>query len=244
MDRLLREGNPPTGQLASPKPQYKDVQTNNWEELKGEGGASYVKDKDVFAKLEQARALLDAISGKDFATQTTLAAVLAKLADLESELATIKANQLSGDQKVQLSGTTATELIKEFPSTDLSGLTGTGRRFGANGPSSLAVLQPLDVRGYNEILVFVRSHNTATMEFTVALEAYNKLSGGINTSANRILLGDGQSLPAGASYSFTLQNSPILQARCLFGLGVFVGWSSTPQEGDIITIQIFGRRAV
>jgi hypothetical protein len=104
MDRLLREGNPPTGQLASPKPQYKDVQTNNWEELKGEGGASYVKDKDVFAKLEQARALLDAISGKDFATQTTLAAVLAKLADLESELATIKANQLSGDQKVQLSG--------------------------------------------------------------------------------------------------------------------------------------------
>jgi hypothetical protein len=105
MDRLLREGNPPAGQLASPKPQYKDVQTNNWEELKGEGGASYVKDKDVFAKLEQARALLDVISGKDFATQTTLAAVLAKLADLESELATIKANQLSGDQKVQLSGT-------------------------------------------------------------------------------------------------------------------------------------------
>src|SRR5690554_6333943 len=64
MDRLLREGNPPVGQLASPKPQYKDVQTNSWEELKGEGGASYVKDKDVFAKLEQARALLDAISGK------------------------------------------------------------------------------------------------------------------------------------------------------------------------------------
>jgi len=55
-------------------------------------------------KLEQARTLLEAISTKDFATQTTLAAVLAKLADLESELATIKANQLSGDQKVQLTG--------------------------------------------------------------------------------------------------------------------------------------------
>ena len=107
MDRLLRESNPPTGQLASPKPQYKDVQTNSWEELKGEGGASYVKDKDVFAKLEQAGALLAAISGKDFATQTTLAAVLAKLADLERELATIKANQLSGDQKVTLSGINA-----------------------------------------------------------------------------------------------------------------------------------------
>ena len=57
------------------------------------------------AKLEQARTLLDAINTKDFATQTTLAAVLAKLADLESELATIKANQISGDQKVTLSGT-------------------------------------------------------------------------------------------------------------------------------------------
>jgi predicted nucleic acid-binding Zn-ribbon protein len=107
MDRLLREGNPPPGQLASPKPQYKDVQTNSWEELKGEGGASYVKDKDALAKLEQARVLLNAISGKDFATQTTLAAVLAKLADLESKLATIKANQLSGDQKVTLSGINA-----------------------------------------------------------------------------------------------------------------------------------------
>ena len=104
MDRLLREGNPPPGQLASPKPQYKDVQTNSWEELKGEGGASYVKDKDALAKLEQARVLLNARSGKDFATQTTLAAVLTKLADLESGLQTIKANQLSGDQKVQVSG--------------------------------------------------------------------------------------------------------------------------------------------
>ena len=62
-------------------------------------------------KLEQARALLEAISTKDFATQTTLAAVLAKLADLESELATIKANQLSGDQKVQLSGTIGSKQV-------------------------------------------------------------------------------------------------------------------------------------
>jgi len=94
MDRLLREGNPPTGQLASPKPQYKDVQTNTWEELKGEGGASYVKDK----------------------------AVLAKLADLESELATIKANQLSGDQKVQLSGT---KVVESAPVTGIKTVTGT-----------------------------------------------------------------------------------------------------------------------
>jgi hypothetical protein len=102
MGRLLRESNPPTGQLPSPKPQYKDVQTNSWEELKGEGGASYVKDKDVLAKLEKARALLDAISGKDFATQTTLKAALTELVNVKSELETIKANQLSDDQKVTL----------------------------------------------------------------------------------------------------------------------------------------------
>ena len=140
MDRLLRESNPPTGQLASPKPQYKDVQTNSWEELKGEGGASYVKDKDALAKLEavlakladleselatedkleqvrqllsgvateakleQARVLLNTISNKDFATQATLEVVQSELALIKSELANIKANQLSGDQKVQLSG--------------------------------------------------------------------------------------------------------------------------------------------
>jgi hypothetical protein len=67
-------------------------------------GDQKVQLSGTLTELEQAIVLLDAISGKDFATQTTLAAVLAKLADLESELATIKANQLSGDQKVQLSG--------------------------------------------------------------------------------------------------------------------------------------------
>jgi hypothetical protein len=51
--------------------------------------------------------LLNTISTKDFATQTTLAATLTKLGQLETELATIKANQLSGNQKVTLSGTIA-----------------------------------------------------------------------------------------------------------------------------------------
>ena len=57
------------------------------------------------AKLEQARVLLNTISTKDLATQTPLAAVLAKLGQLETEIQAVKANQLSGDQKVQLSGT-------------------------------------------------------------------------------------------------------------------------------------------
>lgn len=53
-------------------------------------------------KLEQARALLQTISGKDFATQTTLAQVKSELELVKAELQEIKANQLSGDQKVTL----------------------------------------------------------------------------------------------------------------------------------------------
>ena len=132
MDRLIREANPPTGQLASPVPQYKRPGSTDYEAVEGQHGAPFATLKDASGnvvspatedkleqvrqllagvatenKLEQARTLLDAISTKDFATQTTLAAVLAKLADLESELQTIKANQLSGDQKVTLSGINA-----------------------------------------------------------------------------------------------------------------------------------------
>ena len=111
MDRLLREGNPPVGQLASPVPQYKDIVLNDWAEVMGEGGASYVKDKDALAKLEQvrtllagvatetkleqARELLATISSRDFATQETLEAVLTELANVKSELEAIKANQLT-----------------------------------------------------------------------------------------------------------------------------------------------------
>jgi len=62
-------------------------------------------------KLEQARTLLEAISTKDFATSSKQDALNIAVEDLKSELilvkselANIKANQLSGDQKVQLSG--------------------------------------------------------------------------------------------------------------------------------------------
>jgi predicted nucleic acid-binding Zn-ribbon protein len=58
-------------------------------------------------KLEQARALLEAISTKDFATSSKQDALNIAVEDLKSELilvkselANIKANQLSGDQKV------------------------------------------------------------------------------------------------------------------------------------------------
>ena len=136
MDRLLREGNPPAGQLASPKPQYKKPGVDEYAPVEGQHGAPFATLKDASGnvvspateakleqvrallsgvatenKLEQARVLLNTISTKDFATQTTLAAVLAKLGQLETEIQAVKANQLSGDQKVQLSGTMDTREV-------------------------------------------------------------------------------------------------------------------------------------
>jgi len=71
-------------------------------------------------KLEQARTLLDAISTKDFATSSKQDALNIAVEDLKSELnlvkselANIKANQLSGDQKVQLKGS-----LMEIPVND------------------------------------------------------------------------------------------------------------------------------
>lgn len=113
MDRLIREGNPPVGQLASPVPQYKRPGSTDYEAVEGQHGAPFATLKDASGnivspateeKLEQARVLLNTISTKDFATQTTLAAILAKLEQLETEIQAVKANQVSGDQKVTLSG--------------------------------------------------------------------------------------------------------------------------------------------
>jgi hypothetical protein len=132
MDRLLREGNPPAGQLASPKPQYKKPGVDEYAPVEGQHGAPFAILKDASgnvvspateakleqvrallsgvateAKLEQARVLLNSINSKDFATASKQDALNTVVEDLKSELAlvkaelqAIKANQLSGDQKV------------------------------------------------------------------------------------------------------------------------------------------------
>jgi len=149
MDQLLREGNPPTGQLASPKPQYKKPGVDEYAPVEGQHGAPFATLKDASGnivspateatleqvrallsgvatenRLEQARVLLNTISTKDFATQTTLEAALTELVNVKSELETIKANQSSGDQIVQLKGrTTEIETIINAQSIAPSGNT-------------------------------------------------------------------------------------------------------------------------
>ena len=112
MDRLLREGNPPAGQLASPKPQYKKPGVDEYAPVEGQHGAPFATLKDASGnivspatedKLEQVRQLLAGV-----ATDAKLEQVKSELELVKSELQTIKTNQTSGDQKVQLSGTKAT----------------------------------------------------------------------------------------------------------------------------------------
>jgi hypothetical protein len=147
MDRLLREGNPPPGQLASPKPQYKKPGVDEYAPVEGQHGAPFATLKDASgnivspatedkleqvrqlltgvateAKLEQARVLLNTISNKDFATQATLEVVRSELALIKSELDNIKQNQTSGDQKVQLSGT---KVVESAPVTGIKTVTST-----------------------------------------------------------------------------------------------------------------------
>src|SRR5690606_33490849 len=110
MDRLLREANPPTGQLASPKPQYKKPGEDAYEPVEGQYGAPF--------------AILKNASGQVIspATDAKLEQVKSELALVKSELANIKANQLSGDQKVQLSGT---KVVESAPVTGIKTVTST-----------------------------------------------------------------------------------------------------------------------
>lgn len=93
MDRLLREGNPPAGQLASPKPQYKKPGVDEYAPVEGQHGAPFATLKDASGNVVSP------------ATDAKLEQVKSELELVKSELEAIKANQLSGDQKVQLSGT-------------------------------------------------------------------------------------------------------------------------------------------
>jgi len=91
------------------------------------------------AKLEAARALLASLDGKDYATQTTLAAVLAKLADL--------ATSAKQDGAIETLGTKA-QTWKTNPTSPMSimeALKGimTLMEDGTPGPSRLAQIQTL-----------------------------------------------------------------------------------------------------
>lgn len=98
MDRLLREGDPPVGQIASPKPQYKKAGSDPvvYESVEGEHGAPYALLLDkVGNKINPATTEgLDAVKGilesADYASETTLTALKTELELIKAEVNALK----------------------------------------------------------------------------------------------------------------------------------------------------------
>ena len=145
-------------------------------------------------KLEQARALLQTISGKDFATQTTLAQVKSELELVKAELQAIKANQLSGDQKVQLSGTIAQRyIVSDFPEGNL--LIGDNTHTAGGAP-----VKALDIRNLSKAYMEVRNTgDSGATGFRVCFKVDPVFN---HSNADRnVVVGD---LPAGATLKIQL----------------------------------------
>lgn len=102
MDRLLREGNPPTGQIASPKPQYKKKGSDpiEYEQVEGQHGAPFA-------------ALVDT-DGNPITPASAADVVL-----LKAELAAIKEMLTDGTAKgeVTLSGKKASVAYGDYGQT-------------------------------------------------------------------------------------------------------------------------------
>lgn len=131
MAQLKRESNPPPGLIASPEPQYWNDAIRDYETLKGQHGAPYASlintDGEPInpATKEGVDALKTVLQSKDFATEVTLDALRAELTLVKQELEAIKANQVSGAQKVQLSGNidSLRGLFANRPEADAEGIT-------------------------------------------------------------------------------------------------------------------------
>ncbi len=114
----------PPGEAIEPGRLRVEAEVTDLDTLATESSLIAVNDRldTLVGKLESTLAEVEALVGKDYATQGTLAQVLDKLSSepstasrqdvlkaeveaVKAELQAMKANQLSGDQKVQLSGT-------------------------------------------------------------------------------------------------------------------------------------------
>jgi hypothetical protein len=186
-------------------------------------------------KLEQARALLQTISGKDFATQTTLAQVKSELELVKAELQAIKANQLSGDQKVQLSGTVVDILLEINDMTQ----TNVGTYIGTSISSSTL---PLDISGYKDVGIFINNKGSEMcklwqVSFYGKLDATRNQQTSLHTDTNN---GERWIIPAGSRLYLTKSSlgPASFPARGL----IFSFYDNSQTWSTIIDIMVLGER--
>ena len=147
MDRLIREANPPTGQLASPKPQYKKPGVDEYEPVEGQHGAPFAILKDASGNVVSP------------ATDAKLEQVKSELELVKSELEAIKANQLSGDQKVQLSGTIVRQAFSYIFGPNCVVAVGDEVKSTATANEII----PLDISSCNHIQVYFKNSNDVNL---------------------------------------------------------------------------------
>ena len=126
-------------------PQYYNRTVDEYEVLEGTAGANHVV---IYGPDGQPASL---------ATETKLEAVRTLVEDLKSELILVKANQLSGDQKVQLSGTIVEQLVA-------SNFTVTAGATAAINPGGNLINMKSD-GGYSRFAIGVRA--SAAHEFEI-----------------------------------------------------------------------------
>lgn len=142
-DRLIREGDPPAGQLACPKPQYKKPAADEYGPVEGAHGAPFAILKDT-----EGIPVNPASSGDITALKTELTLV-------KAELSAIKTNQTSGDQKVQLNGRSAEPTVRQL---SIPELTASGGAYGGDPVQSLTDPPGIYALGY-------QIYSTCPLEF-------------------------------------------------------------------------------
>ena len=183
------------------------------------------------------------VSGlENLATETKLEAVRtlveglkSELILVKSELETIKANQLSGDQKVQLSGTIA-EVIKEH--VNQPWLPGSvGHRFGDNYTASPATIKPVDVSRHQDLLILFTNGGDKKIDlqvnFTLSTLTGSPKVYGLDKTA---------SIASGATMIWDVTNPDFAR---LGGpvIGLFLAvTSAVNMESGSFTFRVLGRR--
>lgn len=162
-------------------------------------------------------------------------AIKAELALVKAELQTIKANQLSGDQKVQLSGT-VDAVIKE-----LAGINPTPsgwRAYGENHPLHTNLVTPLDVSSYTDVIIRVQNDTSIGLEYC-RVRLYTTTSDTPiheDTGAFNVL--SVGTIPAGAVAYYKPSQYPELGEFCI---GLVFAFFSNPPDGTV-KVSFFGRR--
>lgn len=168
--------------------------------------------------------------------KTKLEMVQSELALVKAELQEIKANQLSGDQKVQLSGTLVSEAV-----VDALALTDTHIQYRDGGFNLLRDLDEVSIEATNTLNTSVRlffrlSHNWAGIWGSTS----NSFSGGYPDPVLTI--------PITHGHKIILSSHPLLrlfieEAKAYNGgnIGFAFSAATAPTSGSL-TIRILGRR--